>query len=172
VSPKALLIGLIVVAVLVLGGGAFVLTSGSDDDESGQGDTTTTSSEVAGGGDDSEGSADTGDGGSAPSHDFDSPQQVVEAYIAATEGDCETIIALSSETMLQGVSPDMAIEECQAAFESAPEGESPFAGLEILHIDEEGDVATASCTNRAIEGLMVTITLVHDGEVWLVDNVA
>jgi hypothetical protein len=174
-----MLLLLAVVALLVVGGGAFVLSSGGDDEEAGgAGTSSTTASADQGGGssasgredEGSEGSSD-GDGGSASSGSGGSFEEVVEAFIAAmAEGDCETLVGLTTERMDMGMDPEMAVEECEVSQEGATAADSEmWAGLEIITPTQTGDVAEVICSDRDDPSLMVTFTVVREDGAWLID---
>lgn len=186
-SNKLLLIALAVVAVLVVGGGALMMSGGGDDEEAGQGGTSSTTgisgdqgggpTEAAGEGDGSSGPDGEGGGGQgrpAPAVTSADPTVIVEAFLAAiVEGDCETQMSLLSENMSSGMTPEMAIEECELINDS-PESIAPvYADMEVRDPQVDGDVATVMGMGE-LDGspLQMTFTLIRDGDTWLIDDIA
>jgi hypothetical protein len=102
------------------------------------------------------------------------PEEIVEAFLAATvEGDCETQVSLMTGNMLTGMTPEMAIEECQLMFESDDSAAPIYADMELVDPQVDGDIATVTGMGE-LDGtpLQMTFTLVREGDSWLVDDIA
>ena len=96
----------VVVVVAFAGGGIYLLTN--DDGEDDQGSATTTTS---GNGTQPTTTAQTDD---PPATNADSPEDVVDAYLAAADdGDCRTMVDLTGGTVIVGASREDRIENCE-----------------------------------------------------------
>lgn len=125
---------------------------------------------------DGEGEGDDGGGegegdGSEPSPaDGLTPEEVVDAWIAAgNDQDCEAQQALWTERSRRGQPLEEMVQLCEDTLaQSGGESAAMFAGLRVVDVVEDGDVATAELISEE-SGLMMRVTLAREGDVWLID---
>jgi hypothetical protein len=158
-------------------GGAVLLASGDGEPgEAGPGPSTPAAAEV---GDEGEGEPAPvpggpagGDGSAVPGGD--DPEGVVESYVAASgAGDCQAMVSLVTESMLAGMTREMAVDECETLGGGDPQTLQAYATLEVSNVDDQGDVATVDCRGE-FDGspLLMSFTVVRQGDTWLIDGIS
>lgn len=166
------------VVLLVFAAGGAVVSTGGDGEPGGAapGPSTPAAAEVGGEDEGEPSPAPRGpaDGGGSAVPGGSDPEGVVESYVAAGgAGDCQAMVSLVTEGMLAGMTREMAVEECEALGGGDPQLRQAYATLEVNGVDDDGDVATVDCRGE-VDGspLLMSFTVVRQGDTWLIDGIS